>query len=208
MMARGARLVVGCLLLGAGVALMVRADLGLSPWDVLHQGLSEHTGLQMGTAGIVVGIVVLGAWIPLRQRPGVGTLTNVILVGITIDVALAITDNPANTPTRWACLLGGVTVFAAGTGLYVGAGLGPGPRDGLMTALTRRHGKPVGLIRAVIELTVLVAGWLLGGSVGIGTIILAVAVGPLVQLFLGRFTLEAFETAKTAKTPTLTPPSE
>jgi uncharacterized membrane protein YczE len=206
MMARGARLVVGCLLLGVGVALMVRADLGLSPWDVLHQGLSEHTGMQMGTAGIVVGMVVLVAWIPLRQRPGVGTVANVILVGVTIDLALAFTDNPTNTPTRWACLLGGVTVFAAGTGLYVGAGLGPGPRDGLLTALTR-HGKPVGLIRAVIELAVLVAGWLLGGSVGIGTVILAVAIGPLVQLFLGRFSLEAAETAK-AKTPTLTPPSE
>jgi uncharacterized membrane protein YczE len=203
MVARSARLVVGCLLLGLGVALMVRANLGLSPWDVLHQGISEHTGLQMGSVGIVVGIVVLAAWIPLRQRPGVGTVVNVILVGVTVDVSLNLTTDPANTAARWACLVGGVTIFAAGTGLYVGAGLGPGPRDGLMTGLTARAQRPVGLIRAVIELAVLAVGWVLGGSVGIGTVILALAVGPLVQLFLGRFSFE-----RMAPTITLTPPSE
>lgn len=201
MPARVVRLIAGCVLLGGGIALMVLARLGLSPWDVLHQGIAKHAGIQIGTAGILVGVVVLLAWFPLKQRFGAGTVVNVLLVGLTVDAVLAAADANAldGTAERWAGLLVGIVLFAAGTGLYVGAGLGPGPRDGLMTSLSKRHGKPIGGIRSAIELAVLAAGWLLGGRVGVGTLVFTVAIGPLVHFFLHRLSLPV---------PTLTPPSE
>ena len=187
------------MLLGAGVALMVLADLGLSPWDVLHQGISVRSGLSIGMAGIVVGLAVLAAWIPLRQRPGIGTLINVLIVGTTVDLVLALLDEPEHTIARWAFLLVGVVIVSAGTALYLSAHLGPGPRDGLMTSLAGRTTHAVGRVRTAMELTVLGIGWLLGGSVGAGTVVVALAIGPLLQLFLGYLMTPV---------PTLTPPAE
>jgi uncharacterized membrane protein YczE len=178
---------------------MVRARLGLGPWEVLHQGISNRTGVPIGTVGIIVGFLVLLGWIPLRQRLGVGTITNVVLIGVTIDVVLARTDDPSALPVRVACLVGGVVLMGLGSGLYIGVGLGPGPRDGLMTGISARTDgrRSIRLVRTAIELSALAAGWLLGGNVGIGTVLFAVAIGPLVQLFLGRLTM-----------PVLTAPAE
>lgn len=187
------------MLLGVGIALMVLANLGLSPWDVLHQGLSRRTGIPIGSVGIVVGLIVLAAWAPLKQRVGAGTAVNVVLVGVTIDVILAVAPEPDTTAAKWACLLGGVGVIALGTALYLGAALGTGPRDGLMTGLALRWGHSIRLVRTAIELAVLAIGWLLGGSVGVGTIVFALAIGPLLQAFLGRLTVPI---------PTLTTPAE
>lgn len=163
---------------------MVLADLGLGPWEVLHQGLSERTGLPIGTMGILVGVAVLVAWVPLRQRPGVGTLCNVVLIGVTIDLVVAAGSEPAGALGRWAAMLAGVVLVGVGSGLYIGAGLGPGPRDGLMTGLAAR-GHSLRLVRTLLELGALVAGWALGGTVGVGTVVFAFGIGPLVQLFLG-----------------------
>ena len=178
----------GLVLCGVGLALMVLARLGLGPWDVLHQGLSERTGLPIGTLVIVVGFVVLLSWVPLRQRLGLGTLCNVVLIGLVIDAVLAMAPEPRGLFLRWACLLGGVTLMGLGSGLYIGAGLGPGPRDGLMTALAAR-GHSLRLVRTLIELSALSLGWALGGTVGVGTLVFAFGIGPLVQLFLGRLTV-------------------
>jgi len=199
MRGRVVRLASGCGLLGVGIALMVRADLGLSPWDVLHQGISERTGIPIGSAGIVVGLFVLAGWVPLKQRLGAGTAVNVVLVGTTVDVTLAAAGDPTSTAARWGALLAGVFLCALGTALYIGAGLGTGPRDGLMTGLATRTDRSIRLVRTAIELTVLGIGWALGGSVGVGTAVFALAIGPLIQLFLGRLTVPI---------PTLTTPAE
>jgi len=175
---------------GVGLALMVRARLGLGPWDVLHQGLSTLTGLPIGILVILVGLVVLLGWIPLRQRLGVGTVCNALLIGLVIDAVLALVPEPDGLATRWGFLLFGLTLMGLGSGLYIGAGLGPGPRDGLMTGLASR-GYSLRLVRTLIELSALGAGWALGGSVGIGTLIFALGIGPLVQHFLGRMTIPA-----------------
>ena len=174
--------------MGTGIAVMVLAGLGLGPWDVLHQGLSNRTGIPIGTVGILVGAVVLVLWVPLRQRLGIGTVLNTILIGLTIDVVLLLA--PAFEPLwlRWVGMLVGVLLYAGGSALYIGAGLGPGPRDGLMTGLAER-GSSIRLVRTGIELTVLALGWALGGTIGVGTVVLALSVGPLLQLFLGWFTL-------------------
>ena len=181
--ARLARLFIGLILFGCGVAMMVRAELGLSPWEVLHQGISFKTGILLGTVGIIVGFVVLGAWIPLRERLGIGTVANVIVIGIVIDVTLWQMPEFTNAALRWALLVGGVAMIGVATSLYIGAGLGPGPRDGLMTGLARR-GRPIGVVRTGLELTVLAVGWLLGGTVGFGTVLFAVGVGPIVHVTL------------------------
>ncbi|HVQ91230.1 MAG TPA: hypothetical protein VMU51_09340 [Mycobacteriales bacterium] len=181
---RVVQLYVGLVLYGLGVSLQVRAALGLDPWDVLHQGLAEHTGLRFGTVVIAVGVVVLLLWIPIRQRPGFGTVSNVIVIGLVLDVALAVLPVPHGWPLRWAFLLLGVLVGGLATGCYIAAGLGPGPRDGLMTGYARRTGRSIRLVRTTIELTVLVIGFLLGGAVGPGTVIYALAIGPLAQVFL------------------------
>ncbi|BBX93565.1 hypothetical protein H5U98_19905 [Mycolicibacterium boenickei] len=181
---RGALLLIGLCGYGASMAMMVRAGLGLDPWDVFHQGLTRHTPLSLGTASAVVGVVVLLAWIPLRNRPGIGTVANVIVIAVTVDATLAVLPAPSAMPVRIAMMLGAVVLNAISTVLYIGAGLGPGPRDGLMTGLVARTGWSVRLVRTAIEATVLAVGWLMGGTVGIGTVVYAFGIGPLVQLFL------------------------
>ncbi len=182
------RLLFGLVLCGLGIASMVAADLGLGPWDVLHQGLSRLSGIPIGTVGILVGLVVLGLWLPLRERPGVGTVLNVLVIGIVIDLTLLVLHTPGSLWLRTLMMLAGPLLFAIGSGFYIGAGLGPGPRDGVMTGLARR-GVPVGVARAAIEVSVLLAGWLLGGTVGAGTLVFAFGIGPLVHLFLPRLSL-------------------
>ncbi|WP_235717328.1 membrane protein YczE [Mycolicibacterium goodii] len=166
------------------MAMMVRAGLGLDPWDVFHQGLTRHTPLTIGLASAVVGVVVLLAWIPLRNRPGIGTIANVIVIAVTVDAVLAVLPAPTAMPVRIAMMVGAVVLNAISTVLYIGAGLGPGPRDGLMTGLVARTGLSVRLVRTCIEATVLAVGWLMGGTVGVGTVLYAFGIGPLVQLFL------------------------
>jgi uncharacterized membrane protein YczE len=186
--ARLAACLLGIVLLALGIALTVRADLGLSPWDVLHQGLSDRTGIPMGTVTIAVGAVVLLAWIPLRQRPGLGTVLNVIAVGLVLDVFLAVLPDTGNLLARWALLLLGLALMGTATGLYIGSGLGAGPRDGLMMGFSAR-GISVRVARTALELTVLGVGFLLGGRVGIGTVVLALGIGPVVHLSLERLAL-------------------
>ena len=174
------------MLFGVSMALMLRARLGLDSWDVLHQGISRRTGLPFGWVVIAVGALVLLLWVPLRQRPGLGTVSNVIVVGLAVDAALDVVPAPAPMWTRATFLAVGIVANGVATGLYIGAGLGPGPRDGLMTALAAR-GHSIRLVRTSIELTVLGAGWLLGGSVGVGTVAYALAIGPLAHYFIPRF---------------------
>lgn len=195
------RLLTGLVTCGVGLSLMVLARLGLGPWEVLHQGLSRRTGIPIGTVGILVGFVVLLGWLPLRQRLGVGTLSNVVLIGLTIDGVLAVAPEPSGMAARLFCLLAGILAVGIGSGLYIGAGLGPGPRDGLMTGVAAR-GYSLRLVRTLLELGALLAGWLLGGTVGIGTVLFACCIGPLVQLFLGRLALHG------VPAPRLTAPAE
>ncbi|MET7803847.1 hypothetical protein AB0E12_21655 [Micromonospora chersina] len=183
--ARLVRLLTGLALFGASVALMVRADLGLSSWDVLHQGLASRTGLPLGWIVNGVALLVLLLWFPLRQRPGVGTVANVALVGLALDAVLAVLPPQSALPTRVGLLLLGILLNGVATGLYLGARLGPGPRDGLMTGLAAR-GLPVGRVRTGIELAVLAVGWLLGGTVGPGTLLYALSIGPLAQFLIPR----------------------
>jgi uncharacterized membrane protein YczE len=181
------QLYAGLWLYGASLALFVSADLGLAPWDVLHQGLAGQTGLSIGTWVVLVGAVVLLLWMPLRQRPGLGTISNVVLVGVALDVTLAVLPPLPDAPAWRVGALGlGVAVNALATALYIGARLGPGPRDGLMTGLAAR-GHSVRAVRTGIELVVLATGWLLGGTVGVGTLVYAFAIGPLAQPLLPRF---------------------
>lgn len=181
---RVAALLVGLTGYGFSMALMVRAGLGLDPWDVFHQGLAGRTGMTIGIASAVVGVAVLLAWIPLRNRPGIGTVANVIVIAVTVDAGLALLTAPQSLPARVAMMLGAVVLNAVATVLYIGAGMGPGPRDGLMTGLVARTGLSVRLVRTSIEATVLAVGWLLGGTVGVGTVVYAFGIGPLVQLVL------------------------
>jgi uncharacterized membrane protein YczE len=176
-------LYVGLGLFGVSLALMVNSRFGLDPWDVLHQGLAEQTGFLLGRIVILVGAVVLILWLPLRQPPGIGTLSNVIVVGLAVDAALTLLPNPRGFFIRAAFLVTGIVANGAATALYIGAGLGPGPRDGLMTGLARR-GHSLRLMRTGIEVSVLAAGWLLGGAVGVGTVLYAVSIGPLVHILL------------------------
>ena len=186
------RLVVGLLGCGTGVASMVRARLGLGPWEVLHQGIAGRTGLTIGTVSIVVAfaVLVLG-WVPLRQRLGIGTLANAVLIGLTTNAVLHLFDPPTSLAARITLLLGGILLLGAGSGLYIGAGLGPGPRDGLMTGLSARSGgrRSLRLVRTGIELSALALGWALGGTVGIGTLLFALSIGPLVQFFLDKLSV-------------------
>jgi uncharacterized membrane protein YczE len=179
------RLLLAFLVAGTGIAVMVTADLGLGPWDVLHQGLARRLGIGIGRATILVGVLVLALWWPLRERPGLATLLNVALIGLVVDLVLSVLSTPALLWQRWMLLLLSVPVFALGTSLYLGVGLGSGPRDGLMTGLARR-GIPVGVARAGIELSALLIGWLLGGTVGVGTVYFALGIGPMVHVLLPR----------------------
>lgn len=185
------QLYVGLTLYGVSAALLVRGGLGLEPWGVLHQGLSELTGLTMGVVSIVVGAVVLLLWIPIRQRPGLGTVSNVFVVGIAMDGALALVPDGRVLAVQIPLLIGGIVFNGVATGLYIAARFGPGPRDGLMTGLHRLTGRSVRLVRTGIEVAVVATGFALGGSVGIGTIAYALAIGPLAQLFLRVFVVPA-----------------
>jgi uncharacterized membrane protein YczE len=184
---RLAQLYVGLLLYGTSSALQVRAGLGLDPWDVFHQGLSRHLHVSIGVVSIGVGALVLLGWIPLRQRPGIGTLSNVVLIGASLDWALALLPTPHPMALRIGYLAGGIVLCAVATGLYISARFGPGPRDGLMTGIPKRTRLSVRAARTIIELSVLVVGWLLGGTVGFGTLAFAVLIGPLAQFFLRLF---------------------
>jgi uncharacterized membrane protein YczE len=186
---RLAQLFAGLALYGASLAFLLRAELGLAPWDVLHQGLAERTGTTVGTMVVAVSFVVLLAWLPLRQRPGFGTVANALLVGVFLDLTMLVLGDVDSWGWRVLLLVAGVPLNALATALYIGALLGPGPRDGLMTGLVRRTGRSVRAVRTSLELTVLVTGWLLGGTVGIGTVLYAVAIGPLVHLLLPRLTV-------------------
>lgn len=184
------QLFAGLILYGASLAFLLRAGLGLAPWDVLHQGLAERLGVTVGSMVVAASFVVLLAWIPLRQRPGFGTIANAIFVGVFLDLTMLVLDDVGSWPWRLALLVAGVLLNAVATALYIGALLGPGPRDGLMTGLVRRTGRSVRMIRTSLEVGVLVAGWLLGGTVGVGTLLYAVAIGPIVHVLLPRLTVD------------------
>jgi uncharacterized membrane protein YczE len=168
---------------------MVRAQLGLDPWDVLHEGLANRLPLTFGQVVIVVGALVLLAWIPLRQRPGLGTISNVFVIGLAVDAALAVLPAPEPMAWRITFLAAGVVLNSVATAAYIGARLGPGPRDGLMTGLVARTRRSVRIVRTSIELSVLAGGWLLGGTVGLGTVLYAISIGPLVHFLLPLLTV-------------------
>ncbi|WP_433564467.1 YczE/YyaS/YitT family protein [Nocardia sp. CA-151230] len=196
-------LYVGLWLYGFSMAVMIRAALGLDPWDVFHQGVADQVPLSFGTVVAIMGAAVLLAWIPLRQWPGLGTVSNVVVIGVSVDAGLWLLPELHALPIRIAAMGAAVVLNAIATVLYIGAGMGPGPRDGLMTGLVRRTGKPVWVIRTGLEATVLSVGWILGGSVGVGTVVYAFAIGPLIQLmipFVDRF-LPGFHPAESAGSP-------
>src|SRR3954449_9794594 len=188
-MRRLSQLYLGLVLYGVSMALQIRANLGLDPWDVFHQGVSDKTGLSFGTVVIITGVVVLLAWVPLRQRPGIGTVSNVFVIGFAVGAALALIPDAGWLPAQLTMLASGVVLNALAGAAYIGAGLGPGPRDGLMTGLVRRTGGSVGTIRTGLEVSVLVAGFLLGGTIGLGTGVYALSIGPLLHLMLPPLTL-------------------
>lgn len=179
------RLLAGLWIFGVGEACLVLATLGNSPWTVLAEGVSEQSGAGIGEVTIVISFVVLLLWIPLRQRPGLGTILNAIVVGVAIGVTLRLVDGPTELPWRLALVAGGIALVGAGSGLYLTSHLGPGPRDGLMTGLHLRTGRSLRLVRTGLEVTVTIAGAALGGTVGIGTLAFALLIGPAVQLFVG-----------------------
>ena len=186
---RSVQLFAGLVLYGVSIALLVRSELGLMPWSVLDQGISRSTGLTLGTVSILVGAVVLLLWVPLRQRPGVGTVANVFVIGLALDACLAVLPRVEALPPRLALVVAGVVLNALATASYIGVQLGPGPRDGLMTGLVRRTGRSVRLVRTGLEVVVVVLGVLLGGTIGLGTVVYALCIGPLVQLLLPRVTV-------------------
>jgi uncharacterized membrane protein YczE len=177
------QLYLGLGLYGFSDGLLLLGGLGVDPWDVLHQGLSRQLGLGVGTWSIIVGACVLALWFPLRQRPGLGTLSNVVVIGLVINLTLAAVPAPHDMALRSAAMLGGVVLNGVATGAYIGAGLGPGPRDGVMTGFAAR-GHSIRLVRTSMEVTVLAAGWLLGGTVGVGTVAYALGIGPLAHVFI------------------------
>jgi uncharacterized membrane protein YczE len=183
---RLSQLLVGLVLYGVSMALMIRSTLGLDPWDVFHYGVTSHVPLSFGAVVTLVGVLVLLAWIPLRQAPGLGTVANVLVIGAATDATLALLDAPDALGVRAALLLAGVVLNGVAGALYIGAQLGPGPRDGLMTGISRRFGWSIRVVRTVQELTVVAVGFALGGTVGLGTIVYALAIGPLVGYLLPR----------------------
>lgn len=185
---RLARCVFGLALFGLGISLLLQSNLGAAPWDVFHTGVSELTGIPVGTVIIITGVALLVLWIPLREQPGIGTVLNAVEIGVVVDLTLPLIPEPDLLVARVLMMIGGVVIIAIGSGLYIGSGLGPGPRDGLMTGLARR-GMSIRVARTGIELFVLVVGITLGGSIGIGTAVFAIAIGPLVHLFLPMFTM-------------------
>ena len=186
---RMVQLFVGLILFGVSMGMLVRGGLGLAPWDVLHQGITHWTPLSFGTVAVITSFIVLGAWIPLRQWPGFGTIANAMVIGITADATLALLPEPRSLVWRWALTIGGVLLNGLAGALYIGSQLGPGPRDGLMTGLVNRTGRSVRVVRTAIEVSVLAVGWLLGGTVGLGTLLYAAAIGPVVHAMLPVFTV-------------------
>lgn len=191
------QLYVGLTLYGVSSGLLVAAGLGLEPWGVLHQGLAKLTGIPIGTMSILVGIVILLLWIPLRQRPGLGTVSNVFVVGLAIDATLALVPTPHPLAVRIALMVAAIVLNGVATGLYIAADFGPGPRDGLMTGLHRRTGRSIRLVRTAIEVAVVAGGFLLGGTIGVGTLLYALAIGPLVQPFLRLFAVRPASSGST-----------
>lgn len=188
--ARVALLLAGLTLYGVSDGLLVLAGLGLDPWDVLHQGLARTLGLQVGTWSILVGALVLLCWIPLRQRPGLGTVCNVVVIGVVINATLEIVPAPHLLAVQVAVLCGAVLLNGIATGAYIGAGLGPGPRDGLSTGIAAR-GLSMRVVRTMVEVAVLVLGWVLGGTVGVGTLLYALAIGPITHVTIPAFRLRS-----------------
>jgi uncharacterized membrane protein YczE len=186
------QLYAGLVLFGVSMGLLVRAQLGVIPWDVLHQGLSRQLGVSMGTVVIAVSLLLLLAWIPLRERPGLGTISNALVIGLTLDATLGLLPPVDAIPLRALLVLVGVLLNTVATAGYIGVHLGPGPRDGLMTGLVRRTGRSVRVVRTSIEATVVLVGWLLGGTVGLGTVIYALSIGPLVQFLLPRLSVRLY----------------
>lgn len=194
-------LVIGLTGFGVGVGMMIRAGLGAAPWDVLSVALAQRTGLSIGVVTIITSFVVLLAWIPLHQRPGIGTLANALWIGIAVDLTLRVLPAVDALLPGLLLLLGGVAVNATSSALYIGALLGPGPRDGLMTGIHHRWGLRIGPVRLIIEVTVLALGWVLGGPLGIGTVVYALAVGPIVHLVLPRVTIPVRRTPSAVPVP-------
>ncbi|MET9512243.1 hypothetical protein ABZX62_28020 [Streptomyces flavidovirens] len=191
------QLYIGLALYGVSSAVLVRAGLGLEPWGVLHQGLAEKTGLTIGVVSIIVGAVVLLLWIPIRQRPGLGTVSNVVVIGVAMDGTLALVPDVHGLAGQIPLMLAGIVLNGAATGLYIAARFGPGPRDGLMTGLHRVTGRSIRLVRTAIEVAVVATGFALGGSLGAGTVVYALAIGPLAQFFLRVFAVPAPENGST-----------
>lgn len=189
-------LYVGLVLYGLSSAMMVRAGLGLDPWNALHEGISLRLNVSFGTVIIGVGALLMLLWIPLRQRPGIGTISNVVLIGLAADAALMFLAQPASLAVRVAMLIAAIILNGIASGMYIGAGLGPGPRDGLMTGLAARSGWSIRLTRTGIEISVLVLGWLLGGTIGIGTIFYALAIGVIIDVTLPMFQAMARDPAR------------
>lgn len=188
------RLLFGLVLFGAGEACLLASGLGNTPWTVLAEGVALNSPLSVGAATVAISFVVLMVWIPLRQAPGLGTLANAVIVGVTIDPVLAMLPDDPGTGAAIALMTGGIALVAIGSGFYLTAALGPGPRDGLMTGFSRRTGSSLRLVRGVIEVSVLVGGAILGGTVGIGTLAFALAIGPGVQLAVERLETERWRT--------------
>jgi uncharacterized membrane protein YczE len=180
-------LLAGLALFGLGIAFMVQAGLGLGPWEAFHQGIARLTGISIGTISILVGIPILALWWPLGERPGIGTLANVVVIGGVTNVVLAVLPTPSGVVLQLAMMFGGVVTIGLASGLYLAADLGPGPRDGLMTGIHHRFGFSIRRSRTAVELAALIAGFLLGGTIGLGTVVFALGIGPLVQFFLGIF---------------------
>lgn len=203
MVRRILQLLVGLPLYGAGSALTIVAGLGVDPWTVLAEGLSIRTGIGVGWVTNILGALILLLWIPLRQRPGVGTLANILIVGTAMQVTLGLVPPPPPGVSQYGMLIAGIVMVAVASGLYIGARFGPGPRDGLMTGLHTRVGMPVWAARASVELTVLAIGWALGGTVGIGTVLFALTIGPLVHR-----TLPLLDTQLSLRSPALSRPRQ
>ncbi len=195
---RIAQLLVGLFLYGVAIAMMVRAGVGVSPWDVLAQGVSLRTGLPFGLVTNLIGAAVLLIWIPLRQRPGAGTILNVLMIGPSAQFGLEVIPVFDELLVRIPLFAGGLALLAVASGLYIGARLGPGPRDGLMTGLVARTGRPIWMVRTGIEVAVTIIGWLLGGNVGLGTLAFALLIGPMVGLTIPRLMVPAAVTAGAA----------
>ncbi|OWP22850.1 hypothetical protein CBF90_03385 [Microbacterium sp. AISO3] len=184
---RFSQLVVGLILFGIGCAVMVDAGIGLDPWTVFAEGVSKNTGIGIGWVVSITGFLVLLLWIPLRQKPGVGTVANILVVGAAMQFALPLISTPDGWPAQLVMFIAGTILVGVASGIYIGARLGPGPRDGLMTGIHRRWGWPIWAGRLIVEATVLVTGWLLGGTIGLGTVLFAVLIGPIVHVSLPLF---------------------